>query len=499
MPMSRREVLQAAGMGAAAALLSSWSAADASATRPLPAAPDWARLRSRLAGSLILPGEPGYEAARRSYNPLFDGRRPAAVVRCARPQDVQHCVQAAAASRLAIAARGGGHSYGGYSTPDHGLVVDLSGMAGVEVRPDGTAEVGAGARLIDVYAALARAGRCLPAGSCPTVGIAGLTLGGGIGVLARKLGLTCDRLTAARVVTADSVLRTVSAAWEPDLFWALRGGGGGNLGIVTSFTFSTAPAPDLTVFSLRFPAGSVAGVLGAWQAWAPAAPDELWSNCIVSAGEPPACRAGGCFTGGTAALEPLLDELVRRAGARPLHRFSQGMGYLDAMRYFGGCSRRTTSQCRLQGDGDGQLAREAFVASSRVMAKPVADPGRIASLLERRSGVDALFDALGGAVGRVAAGATAFPHRAALATVQVYAAPDGTGPRQAARAAQAVAEVTSGLGALLGSGAYVNYIDPALPGWAAAYYGPNLGRLRQTARRYDPAGIFAFPQGLTNT
>jgi FAD/FMN-containing dehydrogenase len=148
----------------------------------------------------------------------------------------------------------------------------------------------------------------MPDGSCPTVGIAGLSLGGGIGVLARKLGLTCDRLTAARVVTADTVLRTASEASEPDLFWALRGGGGGNLGIVTSFIFATAPASDLTVFSLRFPAGSVAGVLGAWQEWAPAAPDELWSNCIVSAGEPPACRAGGCFAGSAAALEPLLDK-----------------------------------------------------------------------------------------------------------------------------------------------------------------------------------------------
>ncbi|MBV8203003.1 MAG: FAD-binding oxidoreductase [Acidobacteria bacterium] len=486
MPISRRELLQAAGVGAAAAL--------ASAAGLRAAAPDWARLRSRLRGTLILPGEAGYETARRGYNPLFDARRPAAVARCARAEDVQLCIAAAAAAGLAIAARGGGHSYAGYSTPEHGLVVDLAGMAGVEVRPDGTAVVGAGAPLIDVYAALARAGRCLPAGSCPTVGIAGLTLGGGVGVLARKLGLTCDRLTAAQVVTADATLRTASAASEPDLFWALRGGGGGNLGIVTSFTFTTAPAPDLTVFSLRFPAGSVAAVLGAWQAWAPAAPDELWSNCVVSAGEPPVCRVGGCFAGGAASLAPRLDELVRRTGAHPL-RFVQPMGYLDAMLYFGGCSHRAVSQCRLEGDGDGQLAREAFVASSRILARPVADPGRIAALLHRPPGLDALFDALGGAVARVASGATAFPHRDALATVQVYAGAAGHRRRQAA---QAVAEVTGGLGDLLGAGAYVNYNDPALPGWAAAYSGTNLGRLRQVARRYDPRGVFAFPQGLGN-
>ncbi len=507
MPITRRELLQAAGMGAAAALTAGLSLSPTpapGAALPLPGGPstpptphpDWARLRSRLQGALILPGDPRYAAARLSYNSLFDGRLPAAVARCARPEDVQRCVALAAACRMPIAARGGGHSYAGYSTPQDGLVVDLSGMAGVEVRPDGTATIGAGARLIDAYAALARAGRCLPAGSCPTVGIAGLTLGGGVGVLARKLGLTCDRLVAARVVTADALLRTASAGREPDLFWALRGGGGGNFGIVTTFIFATAPAPDLTVFSLRFPPGSAGAVLGAWQHWAPAAPDELWSNCIVSAGEPPVCRVGGSFAGRAAALEPLLDELVRRAAARPLRRSARELGCLDAMRYFGGCSSRTVGQCRLQGDGAGQLAREAFVASSRILARPVADPGRIESLLHRPPGIDLLFDALGGAAGRVAAGATAFPHRAAIATVQIYASAEGGRRHPAGGAARAVAEVGSGLGALLGTGAYVNYIDPEMPDWAAACYGPNLGRLRQVARRYDPQAVFAFPQGL---
>jgi len=508
-PISRRELLQAAGRGvvavtaaAPAAVLAACSGGARPRPRPLfeaatppPAArQDWVQLRSRLAGTLILPGEPAYESARRSYNPLFDERRPAAVARCVRTQDVQLCVEAAAASRLPIAARGGGHSYAGYSTPEQGLVADLAGMAGVEVRPDGTAVVGAGARLLDVYVALARAGRCLPAGSCPTVGIAGLTLGGGVGVLARKLGLTCDWLISAQVVTADALVRTAAESSEPDLFWALRGGGGGNLGVVTSFTFRTAPAPDLTVFSLRFPAGAVAGVLGSWQEWAPAAPDELWSNCIVSAGTPPACRVGGCFAGPATVLEPLLDELVRKSGARPASRLSQEKTYLEAMLYFGGCSRRTLAQCRLEGDGEGRLAREAFVASSRIMARPAGDPAQVAAALDRTPGIDVLFDALGGAVSRLAPAATAFPHRTALATVQIYAATDSTHRPQAARA---VAEVGSALAALLGTGAYVNYIDPALPDSASACYGPNLDRLRAIARRYDPGGVFAFPQGLT--
>lgn len=496
--MSRREFLHAAGVGAAAAA----TAACTHGARPgLPAlslppeaGPDWSRLRSRLSGSLVLPGDAEYDAARRSFNRLFDGRRPAGVVRCVRPEDVQLAVETAATSKLPIAARSGGHSYAGYSTPNQGLVVDLAKMTGVDVRPDGTVLVGAGTRLIDLYTALAEAGRCLPAGTCPTVGIAGLTLGGGVGVLSRKLGLTCDRLLSATVVTADAMLRTASTVSEPDLFWALRGGGGGNLGIVTSLELSTERAPDLTVFSLGFPGGSVMSVLGGWQEWIQAAPDELWSNCIVSAGRPPSCRVGGCFMGSVSALQPLLGELPRFSGTRPVRRFLQGMSCADAMRYFAHCSRRSVSQCHLEGEPGGLLARESFVASSRVMARPIADPGRVASLLDRPAGVDALFDGLGGAVNRVAVDATAFPHRTAIATVQVYAAADEA-HRQ--HAAQVLAEVTTGLGELVGTGAYVNYIDPGLPDWARAYYGPNLGRLREVARRYDPDGVFSFPQGLT--
>lgn len=166
----------------------------------------------------------------------------------------------------------------------------------MKVMPDpvsGTPLVVQPARPTGVYQA-GRAGRCLPAGSCPTVGIAGLTLGGGIGVLARKYGMTCDHLVSARVVTAGGKLRTVSADSEPDLFWALRGGGGGNFGVVTSFTFRTDPAPPaVTVFSLHFPAGSANDVLDAWQRWLPEAPPELWANVVLSGGSPVQARVSG--------------------------------------------------------------------------------------------------------------------------------------------------------------------------------------------------------------
>jgi FAD/FMN-containing dehydrogenase len=429
----------------------------------------------------VLPGEPGYDQARRSFNTQFNDRKPAAIAKCTRPEDVQACVEVARAARIPIAARSGGHSYAGYSTPDGGLVVDLRPLSDVRPNPDGTAVVAAGTPLIDVYSGLAAAGRCLPAGSCPTVGIAGMALGGGIGVLNRKFGLTCDRLVSATVVTADSRVVVASAQSEPDLYWALRGGGGGNFGIVTSFTFATEPAPGLTVFSLRFPSGSAADVFGAWQTWIKDAPDELWSNYVLMGGGPPSCRVGGCFIGTPGALNPLLDKLI----ATPVSRFVQPKQFLDAMRYFAGCSTGSVDQC-------GQPSQVSFAATSHMIPGPL-DPARLASIVDGRAGIDILIDSFGGTISRVAPEATAFPHRTALASAQVYA---NTTPANHAKTAAAVTTVRDALAGLTGPAAYVNYIDPTQPDWATAYYGPNLQRLRDIARKYDPDRVFGFPQGI---
>jgi hypothetical protein len=489
--LGRRTLLRALGGSAAAAAAAACSApATAPDTRvtlppssPAPASaapstgpPDWNALRSKVSGGLVQPGEAGFEQAKHVFNPLFDARKPAAIARCATPEDVQVCLHEAA-SKVPIAARSGGHSYAGYSAPDGGLVIDVGPMSKVDVRPDGTVVIGAGAKMKDVYAALARGGRCLPAGSCPTVGIAGLTLGAGIGVLARKYGLTCDHLVSAQIVTADGTLRTASADSEPDLYWALRGGGGGNFGVVTSFTFSTDPAPSLTVFSLHFPAGSAGDVLGGWQQWIPGAKPELWANLVISGGSPTQCRVGGCFVGGTAALAPLLDGLVAKAGVAPTSRIVRSKDYLGAMQYFSGSEIRQT-----------------FVASSRMLDQPVAEPRKLADLMNGRDGLDLLIDSLGGAVAKPGPADTAFWHRKALASIQVYSQAT---PQTRDNAAKSVAEVVSGLAEIGVDGGYVNYIDPALPDWMNAYYGENTQRLREVAKVYDPGKVFGFAQAIT--
>lgn len=497
MVVNRRTFLGAVALSAAAGAAGCTAEPGAPRTKPTgsarptpstpaePVPPDWAALRKKLRGGLVLPGQDGYPNAARVFNPIYDSRRPAAIARCERPEDVQACVEVAAAARMPIAARSGGHSYAGYSNQDKALIVDLSPMSTVDAR-GGNAVIGAGAKLIDVYAGLAAEGRCLPAGSCPTVGIAGLTLGGGIGVLTRKFGLTCDQLTSAQVVKADGSLVTASREEEADLFWALRGGGGGNLGIVTSFTFTTPPAPEITVVSLRFDGGAP-DVVGAWQEWIADLPDEMWTGCVISGGSPPTVRVTGCYAGPVGDCERQLARL----GAAPSSRLVTGKPYLDAMRYYAGCSETSIEQCHAASAG-GSLGRESFVASSRILTEP-ADPAALVSLLDGHDGVDLLLDSLGGAVSELGADETAFPYRTAVASAQIYA---GTGiGRQAATSA--VHDVRDGLGKIAGAHGYVNYIDPNMPDWADAYYGQNLARLREVTGKYDPDGVFAFAQGLS--
>ena len=183
---------------------------------------------------------------------------------------------------MRIVPRSGGHSYGGYSSTS-GVIVDVSRLNGVSLDSVRRAVVGAGARLIDVYDGLWQHGRTVPAGSCPTVGIAGLALGGGVGLASRKYGLTCDNLLEATVVLANGTAVVANARQHPDLYWALRGGGGGNFGIVTRLVFRTHPVGQVATYALEWPWSDAAKVVQAWQKLAPHAPDGLFSVLNLNA------------------------------------------------------------------------------------------------------------------------------------------------------------------------------------------------------------------------
>src|SRR5215213_4264876 len=251
------------------------------------------------------------------YNTRFDGRRPDAVVEVRDTADVAAAVRWANRFDVPLVARSGGHSYAGYCTTADGVVLDLSRLRGIRVA-NGRATVGPAAQLIDVQRALTRRGLTVPSGSCPSVGIGGLALGGGHGLAGRRFGLTSDNLVAARVVTADGRVRRVDADTNEDLYWACRGGGGGNFGIVTSLALRTHRAAGAAYFFVSWPWSQAGEAIAAWQLFAPHAPPTLTS--ILSLGTTggsgtPRVSALGQYFGEPAALERLLRPLTRVAGA----------------------------------------------------------------------------------------------------------------------------------------------------------------------------------------
>lgn len=467
----------------------------------------WDQLARHTRGTLDLPGTSAYAQARLVQNPAYDAARPLAVLRVAGAADVATALSFAADHALPLAIRSGGHSYPGWSAgggPGTGrpraLVLDCRGLDAITF--DGTsASVGAGAALAVVYDAIGRRGRAIPGGSCATVGVGGLTLGGGVGVLTRAFGLTCDAVTAMEVVTADGRRRTVGPDADPDLFWALRGGGGGHVGVVTGFTFQTRAAPTLGTFYLVWPIAAAPAVIEAWQAWAPGADPRLWSTLKVLGGAAhpsgPTLMVSGTWTGAPGALATRLAALLQSVPA-PTTRSTAVRDYRSAMAAYAGCASIPVRSCHT-GPG-GALTREAFAATSHVAYRALPAAG-ISALLDhvedaQGSGLHeagASLDALGGHVRDLAPGDTAFVHREALMTVQYTATYD-----QAARSGAAhgfVRGLRSALTPWWGEGAYVNYADTAVADYRTAYFGANAGRLRTVKRTYDPHDLFSQPQG----
>jgi hypothetical protein len=439
-----------------------------------------AEFSASLDGELFSPGTPGYEAIRRPVNLAYREVRPRLVVLCRSVSDVVAAITYARATGDRVAVRGGGHCFAGRSSTD-GIVLDLSGLHGIRVAVDQVATVQAGACLEQVYAALHARGRTLPAGCGAIVGIAGLTLGGGIGLLGRKHGLTCDRLAGAQVVLADGSVVECDHAREPDLFWALRGAGGGQFGVVTALRFATVPEPMTTRVEAHWPGVALedlAGLVAAWQTWAPDAPDELTVNLTLIA-EPGAPVQATLF--GAAALEEemvreLLREFTGRAGVTPAISLRAGLPFHHL--------KSTFAEPRDAAERAQRLRSEFFSSpmSDRVLASLLSqlrDPGAMG----RRQ---LSFTAMGAAYNRVAEDATAFAHRGERFLLEHVAGP--ADPWLGRSWATAHAE---------GSGrVYPNFPDPELADWAAAYHAGNHPRLAAVKNAYDPHRFFDFPQAI---
>jgi FAD binding domain/Berberine and berberine like len=454
-------------------------------------------LAGMLRGDVVLPGSSAYGQARLLFDTRFDGIKPRAVVFCESTVDVQRTVRWARRHAVRIVPRSGGHSYGGYSTTT-GVVVDVSRLNGVALDASHHAVVGAGARLIDVYSRLAQHGRTVPAGSCPTVGIAGLALGGGVGFGSRKYGLTCDNLVEATVVLADGSAVVANAHAHPDLYWALRGGGGGNFGIVTRLVFRTHPVGQVATYAIEWPWSDAVKVVQAWQRIAPHAPDGLFSvlNLNAAVGGQARITSAGQLFGSADRLRELVKPLANAGAAT---RFTvTSRSYLDAQEMWAGCSG-TIAECHLPPQG--HLGRSTFKGKSSFANKPLTLNGINAMIhqIEGRittgsgSGI-ILLDSYGGAINRVKKDATAFVHRDALFSMQylAYWAPSAAADPNLRWLRNFYAAMRPHVSPF----AYQNYIDPELASWKHAYYGTNLDRLITVKRRYDPQNVFRSRQSI---
>ena len=461
-----------------------------------PSASDWRQLARSVEGSLARPGSASYDTVRLTQNPRYDRARPLGVLSVAGPRDVATALAFAQDHGLPLAIRSGGHSYPGWSAGNGRLVVDLRPLHRVALRGT-SATIGAGASLVHVYDVLGTRARGIAGGSCATVGIGGLTQGGGVGVLSRAHGLTCDAVTAMRVVLTDGRIVSASADHEPDLFWALRGGGGGHLGVVTSFTMSTFAAPMITRAFLAWPFSAAADVVPHWLATAPAADRRLWSTLKLLGGAThpsgPALVMSATWTGSPSSMDAALRPFLSSVPTPSTDSRHTGC-YLDTMLAYAGCSTIPVSACHT-GTG-GALEREPFAATSHIVNSEHVDLSALLAQVHAAQGsglkeAGISMDALGGAVDDLGSGETAFGHRRALATVQ-YTATYTSGP--ATPALSYVRAFRDAMTPSWGHGAYVNYADASLVGYQHAYFGANAARLADARATYDPQHVFTQPQ-----
>jgi FAD/FMN-containing dehydrogenase len=466
---------------------------DHHATRPLGAAPsgDVAEQLGRVfRGQLIRPGDPGYEASRRIWNGSID-RRPGLIARCAGSTDVVSAVRAARSRGLLAAVRSGGHSFPGYSVCDGGMVIDLGLMKGINVDPESrTARVQSGVLLGELDRATQAFGMAVPSGIVTHTGVSGLTLGGGIGSLMRRYGLTIDQLLSVEVVTAEGEVVRANEAENPDLFWGVRGGGG-NFGIVTEFEFRLNPVgPVVLAGPVLWAMEDSPKILRFYREWMAAAPDEL-TTIVVHRKAPPIPQL-------PAELHGKLIVIVACCYSGPV---DDGESVVRALRSFGApvvdlCGPKPFLEFQAMFDPSFLPGRWYHLRScdipeltDDVVEILAAGARRIHSPLSSF----ALFN-LGGAIARVAQDDTAFSGRTAGYTVNINGCTETTSGFNQEQ------EWVRGLWAELEpyhTSVYVNFLMDEGKDRIRSAYGPGkYARLKALKRRYDPDNFFRLNQNI---
>ncbi|WP_333766954.1 FAD-binding oxidoreductase [Streptomyces sp. IBSBF 2435] len=453
----------------------------------IPSDADWRRLEKSVTGRVLRPGDAEFHSSSVPFNKRFTKAVPAGVVSVADVADVRRAVEWARDTGVPIVPRGGGHSYAGYSV-NSGLVVDLRALGTVTADgSSGRVTAEGGASMAAVYAAVEPEQIAFALGNGASVGIAGLTLGGGSAATSRKYGLTADALVATTLVTADGELLTCDAERNPDVFWACRGGGGGNFGINVSFTYQAFPVSDASTCLLLWDGADAPKVFAVLQEVMRQAPEECSIRLGLSTtGSGVTVSAVGLHLGPASELRDLLDPVL--SVAEPLRQDIADRTFWEAKDYL------------LHETSEG-----AFAARTNFAVDPLP-PEAVAEVLARLGrwpggsnpdgGGFALFG-WGGAVNKVASADTAFAQREANYLVSMDTSwADQDGPEAVPRHLRWLAELRESVAPYMAEGAYVNFIDPELADWRTAYYGANYPRLVEVKRRVDPEGLFRFPQAI---
>lgn len=449
---------------------------------------DFEQLRAATASPVRLPGDEGFSQLVQPFNERFRAAVPDAVLTPTGVQDVSTAVMWAASNGVPVVPRGGGHSYAGYSSSP-GLVLDLAELNSVEVDPvSGLVTVGGGTRMGALYAALRKHDLALPLGNSYDVGIGGLVLGGGVSIVSRAMGLTCDALVSTDMVLADGRLVTCDEDFHPDLFWACRGGGGGNFGVNTSFTFQAQAIRPTSTCLVLWDGRHALAVLDAMQEVMQRAPDEFSARIGVSraSGRPSVVSVVGQHLGPADDLRDLLSPALATAPADRADICDRS--YWDAVDFL----RHETSG-------------GAFAVRTRTTSAPVVEAGlrTMVAAVEAWPGSGnpdgagvALF-AWGGAINQVPEDATAFAHRDAQFLVAMDTSWDrGDSPTTIRANLTWLHTLHDEMGAYARDAAYVNFVDPDLVDWRTSYYGTNSTRLAEVKRSHDPERVFSFAQAV---
>lgn len=444
-----------------------------------------------LRGELILPGDAGYDVARRLWNAAFD-RHPALIARCAGAGDVVRAVQFARSHALLTAVRGGGHSYTGESGCDGGLVIDLSAMKGLRVNPEHrTAEAQPGIRLGEFDRETQAFGLATTLGTAPDTGLAGLTLGGGFGRLDRQFGLACDNLRSVDIVTADGILRHASADENPDLFWGVRGGGG-NFGVVTNFEYQLHPLGPLVLEGSRiFPFTAARRVMTAVLELSQTIPDEMLLFTFVMRSDrlpPPGIAVGysAVYAGAPGKGEKLLE---------PLRTLGKPLGDTIAAKSYVAAQGGTADWCGPAG------CTNTYSVYSKTGFMPGVSSGLVDEIVRRFESAPSFVDLIvifreGGEFGRVKPDATAFWNRWSQYALTLQAR--WIGREQSAHHLEEARSVWSVL-APFTRNYYINVDDARGAQQVRETYGGNYRRLVRLKNKYDPTNLFRLNANIEPT